>query len=142
MAECLKLQKGYPHGCAAFTHISPNIEMEERGIREDKGTAGIEDHRFTQVGNTYLTVSRSGNIFIHILDMIFFSFSLPQQNLVSLLETSMGYFEQAQRYEVMSVVAKLLQPFYEEARNSKVSHDVLMKILQIVDFGSNSPHRV
>lgn len=79
--------------------------------------------------------------------MIFFSFSLSQQNLVSLLETSMGYFEQAQRYEVMSEVAKLLQPFYEETRNSKVSHTVshnvlMKKIPQIVGFGSNSPHRV
>ena len=32
----------------------------------------------------------------------------------------MDYFEQAQRYEVMSEVAKLLQPFYEDARDSKV----------------------
>ena len=32
----------------------------------------------------------------------------------------MGYFEQAQRYEMMSEVAKILQPFYEKARDSKV----------------------
>ena len=32
----------------------------------------------------------------------------------------MGYFEDAQRYEVMSEVAKLLQPFYEDARDAKV----------------------
>ena len=30
----------------SFTHI---IEMEERGIREDKGTAGAEDHPYSQV---------------------------------------------------------------------------------------------
>ena len=53
VAECLKLQKEYRHGCTSFTHISPNIEMEERGIREDKGTAGAEDHPYTQV--SYIT---------------------------------------------------------------------------------------
>ena len=31
----------------------------------------------------------------------------------------MEYFEKAQRYEMMSEVAKLLQPFYEDARDSK-----------------------
>ena len=50
MAECLKLQKDYPHGCAVFSEISPNVELDERGIREDKGTAGLDDHRYTQVG--------------------------------------------------------------------------------------------
>ena len=45
-----------------------------------------------------------------------------QKDLVKLLETSMGYFENAQRYEVMSEVAKLLQPFYENARDAKVTH--------------------
>ena len=48
-AECLKLQKEYPHGCVAFREISPNVELEERGIKEDKGTAGMDDHRYTQV---------------------------------------------------------------------------------------------
>ena len=32
----------------------------------------------------------------------------------------MEYFEKAERYEMMSEVAKLLQPFYEEARDTKV----------------------
>ena len=35
----------------------------------------------------------------------------------------MDYFEQGQRYEVMSEVAKLLQPFYEDARDSKVYYN-------------------
>ncbi|CAI8031739.1 Dedicator of cytokinesis protein 11 [Geodia barretti] len=100
VAECLKLQKENAHGCAAFTHISPNIEMEERGMREDKGTAGAEDHSYTQ------------------------------PNLVSLLETSMDYFEQGQRYEVMSEVAKLLQPFYEDARDSKSMMEMYGKLHQ------------
>ena len=47
-----------------------------------------------------------------------------QNNLVMLLESIMGYLEQAQRYEVMPEVAKLLQPFYEEARDSKVSQSM------------------
>ena len=48
-----------------------------------------------------------------------------QKNLVTLLESSMGYLEQAQRYEVMPEVAKLLQLFYEEARDSKVSPSMI-----------------
>jgi hypothetical protein len=100
VAECLKLQKDYPHGCAVFSEISPNVELDERGIREDKGTAGLDDHRYTQ------------------------------KDLVLLLETSMGYMEQAERYEVMSEVAKLLQPFYEEARDSKSMMELFGKLHQ------------
>ena len=50
VAECLKIQKEYPEGCAAFRHISPNIELEESGIREDKGAHGMDDRRYNDVG--------------------------------------------------------------------------------------------
>ena len=101
--------------------------MEERGIREDKGTAGAEDHPYTQV--SYITCISECihmckmNIFI--LKYLYLSPGHIQKNLVTLLESSMGYLEQAQRYEVMPEVAKLLQPFYEEARDSKVSPSMI-----------------
>ena len=62
---------------------------------------------------------------IFILKYLYLSPGHIQKNLVTLLESSMGYLEQAQRYEVMPDVAKLLQPFYEEARDSKVSPSMI-----------------
>ena len=62
---------------------------------------------------------------IFILKSLYLSPGHIQKNLVTLLESSMGYLEQAQRYEVMPEVAKLLQPFYEEARDSKVSPSMI-----------------
>lgn len=37
--------------------------------------------------------------------------------MVTLLESSIKYLEQAERYEMMAEVFKLLQPFYEKARD-------------------------
>ena len=50
----------------------------------------------------------------------------------------MDYCEQAQRYEVMSEVAKLLQPFYEDARGSKVHTHIPSVILRFLNFGGFS----
>ena len=37
--------------------------------------------------------------------------------MITVLESSVTYLEQAERYEVMAEVFKLLQPFYEKARD-------------------------
>ena len=57
----------------------------------------------------------------------------------------MGYFEQAERYEMMSEVAKLIQPFYEKARNSKVPFPFIHisefhSFIHIHPFLSHLPH--
>ena len=40
---------------------------------------------------------------------------------MSLLESSINYLERSERYEIMSEIFKLLLPFYEKARDFKVS---------------------
>ena len=40
---------------------------------------------------------------------------------MSLLESSFNYLERSERYEMMSEIFKLLLPFYEKARDFKVS---------------------
>ncbi|KAL5475481.1 hypothetical protein EMCRGX_G025300 [Ephydatia muelleri] len=85
VAEYLKLKGKYPPGCSAFNHISPDVERDERDIKEDKETAKEE---------TY-----------------------DENTLISLLENSIAYFNQSERYEMMPEVFKLLQPFYEKNRS-------------------------
>ena len=34
----------YPPGCSAFNHISPDVERDERDIKEDKETAKEETY--------------------------------------------------------------------------------------------------
>ncbi|XP_074657465.1 dedicator of cytokinesis protein 9-like [Tubulanus polymorphus] len=45
VAEYLKRRGVYPQGCAAFKQISPNIEMEESGIKDD---SGMEDVQYSE----------------------------------------------------------------------------------------------
>ncbi len=65
-----------------------------------------------------------------------------QRNLVSLLESSINYLEQAERYELMSEVAKLLQPFYDKGREFKSMmemygklHSAFKKVVDVMSTG-------
>ncbi|XP_064615017.1 dedicator of cytokinesis protein 9-like [Liolophura sinensis] len=40
-----KLPRSYPQGCSAFSHISPNIQPEESGIKDD---SGMQDVQYTE----------------------------------------------------------------------------------------------
>jgi len=68
--------------------------------------------------------------------------SLLQRNLVALLETSMNYLEKAERYEKMSEVLKLLQPFYDKNKDFKNMaeiygklHEAFKKVVDIMATG-------
>ena len=61
---------------------------------------------------------------------------------MALLETSINYLEKAERYEVMSEVLKLLQPFYERNRDFKHMaemygklHEAYRKVVEIMATG-------
>lgn len=61
---------------------------------------------------------------------------------MTLLETSIKYLEQAERYELMAEVYKLLQPFYEKARDFKHMmemygrlHEAFRKVVDITATG-------
>ncbi len=61
---------------------------------------------------------------------------------MALLETSIKYLEQAERYEMMSEVFKLLQPFYEKNRDFKHMmemygklHEAYRKVVDIMTTG-------
>ena len=61
---------------------------------------------------------------------------------MALLETCMNYLEQAERYEMMSEIFKLLQPFYEKNRDFKSMmekygklHDAFRKVVDIMTTG-------
>ena len=65
-----------------------------------------------------------------------------QRNLVALLESSINYLEQAERYEMMAEVLKLLQPFYERSRDFKSMtemygklHTAFRKVVDIMATG-------
>ena len=65
-----------------------------------------------------------------------------QRNLVALLESSINYLEQAERYEMMAEVFKLLQPFYEKNRDFKHMmemygklHEAFRKVVDIMTTG-------
>jgi hypothetical protein len=65
-----------------------------------------------------------------------------QRNLVALLETSIKYLHQAERYEIMAEVFKLLQPFYEKSRDFKHMmemygklHEAFVKVVDIMTTG-------
>ena len=65
-----------------------------------------------------------------------------QRNLVSLLESSVNYLEQAERYELMADVVKLLQPFYDKNRDFKNMmemygklHSAFKKVVDIMGTG-------
>ena len=51
-----------------------------------------------------------------------------QRNLIALLESSINYLEQAERYEMMAEVLKLLQPFYERSRDFKSMTEMYGKL--------------
>ena len=53
---------------------------------------------------------------------------LLQRNLVTVLESSVTYLEQAERYEMMSEIFKLLQPFYEKARDFEKMKEMYGKL--------------
>lgn len=68
--------------------------------------------------------------------------SCCQRNLVALLESSINYLEQAERYETMAEVLKLLQPIYERSRDFKSMmemfgklHSAFRKVVDIVGTG-------
>ncbi len=68
--------------------------------------------------------------------------SLLQRNLVALLETSIKYLHQAERYEMMAEAYKLLQPFYEKSRDFKHMmemygklHEAFVKVVDISTTG-------
>ena len=44
---CVSPAGKYPAGCAAFRLISPNVELEESGIKEDKEQS--EEQTYTEV---------------------------------------------------------------------------------------------
>lgn len=48
-----------------------------------------------------------------------------QADFVDVLEKAIGYLDQAERYELMTGVFKLLLPFYEEQREFKVGRGVV-----------------
>ena len=48
--------------------------------------------------------------------------------MVTVLESSVTYLEQAERYEMMSEVFKLLQPFYEKARDFEKMKEMYGKL--------------
>ena len=39
----------FPQGCAAFKNISPNVEAEEAGMKDD---IGMQDVQYTEVRDT------------------------------------------------------------------------------------------
>ena len=43
---CVKFADEFPQGCEAFRAISPNVELEESGMRDD---AGMQDVQYTTV---------------------------------------------------------------------------------------------
>lgn len=47
---------------------------------------------------------------------------------MTVLESSVTYLEQAERYEMMSEVFKLLQPFYEKARDFEKMKEMYGKL--------------
>ncbi|KAL3847595.1 hypothetical protein ACJMK2_018498 [Sinanodonta woodiana] len=76
--------RGFPQGCTAFRSISPNIERDESGIKDD---SGMQDVQYTE------------------------------DTLVEFLELAAQNLEQAERYEVIGEVYKLVIPIYENARD-------------------------
>ena len=42
----LSISGSFPQGCSAFKSISPNIEREESGIKDD---SGMQDVQYTEV---------------------------------------------------------------------------------------------
>lgn len=46
MAELFLFSGSYPQGCSSFGFISPNIVMEETGIKDD---SGMQDVQYTEV---------------------------------------------------------------------------------------------
>ncbi len=61
---------------------------------------------------------------------------------MTLLETSIKYLEQAERYEMMAEMFKLLQPFYEKNRDFKHTmemygklHEAFRKVVDIMATG-------
>ena len=47
IAEYLRRNKGsYPQGCSAFKNIGPNIEPEEKGMKDD---TGMQDVQYNEV---------------------------------------------------------------------------------------------
>ena len=45
--SCVSRAGKYPAGCAAFRLVSPNVELEESGIKEDKEQS--EEQTYTEV---------------------------------------------------------------------------------------------
>lgn len=43
----------YPKGCRVFRHISPNIEMDESSIKDDRETTISDELTFTEVNVKY-----------------------------------------------------------------------------------------
>lgn len=54
--------------------------------------------------------------------------SSQQRNLITVLESSINYLEQAERYEVIAEIFKLLQPFYEITRDFQKMRDMYGKL--------------
>ena len=53
IAEYLRRNKGsYPQGCSAFKNIGPNIEPEEKGMKDD---TGMQDVQYNEVSNFIIT---------------------------------------------------------------------------------------
>ena len=46
IAEYLKRKGTFPSGCVAFKEVSPNVENEEKGMKDD---TGLEDVQYSEV---------------------------------------------------------------------------------------------
>ena len=95
----------YQDGCHAFKKVSPNVELEESGIKEDK-----EFSESCQYSEVYSYIFK-----------VFICICFFQQNLVNFLEVSIDYLLHAERYETIGEISKLIIPFYEKKREFKVN---------------------
>ena len=96
----------YQNGCQVFKTVSPNIAMEESGIKEDKEFS--ESCQYSEV------------CLFSLWHLIACVTHLTHLNLVNILEVSIDYLLQAERYETTGEICKLLIPFYEKNRDFKV----------------------
>lgn len=129
VAEYLYMLEGRPYlplGCVAFQKLSPNV-IEESAVSDDV-VSPVSKHLAIAKLHVYTHTSKRTYSFIRYAHMrvqthtqeeegICTSKSFSEQGLVELLEDAAGFFYEAQVYESVNEVYKLIIPIYENQRN-------------------------